>query len=190
MPPDKTAASNPCLSVRHPFFPLPFACGQWDFEPSPVAHWHLKTNASANSAMTASPPGSRLFQQLLLSYNLILYRTFETSVNILRHSMPPFSHHSPVHCESSPAPFAKSHLRCFPLLRSSFLLMKWRSLRSLPGADFPASTKSAPQKGTVNHGISSPDSTILVVAHRQPKVIVIIVHILTDRYLLAVRNRP
>ena len=37
----------------------------------------------------------------------------------------------------------KTHLRCFPLLRSSFLLMKWRSLRAFLAADFPASTKPA-----------------------------------------------
>ena len=40
----------------------------------------------------------------------------------------------------------KTHLRCFPLLRSSFLLMKWRSLRAFLAADFPASTKSAARK--------------------------------------------
>ena len=31
---------------------------------------------------------------------------------------------------SSPAPFTKARLRRFPLLRSSFLLIKWRSLRT------------------------------------------------------------
>ena len=44
----------------------------------------------------------------------------------------------------------KTHLRCFPLLRSSFLLMKWRSLRAFLVADFPASTKSATRKARVN----------------------------------------
>ena len=46
----------------------------------------------------------------------------------------------------------KTHLRCFPLLRSSFLLMKWRSLRAFLAADFPASTKSAARKARVNCG--------------------------------------
>ena len=51
---------------------------------------------------------------------------------------------------SSLAPFAKAHLRCFPLLRSSFLLIKWRSLRALLSSDFRASTESERRRVRVN----------------------------------------
>ena len=44
------------------------------------------------------------------------------------------------------APFAKTPLRGFPLLRSSFLLIERRSLRTFSQADFCASTKSAHEK--------------------------------------------
>jgi len=54
---------------------------------------------------------------------------------------------------SSPAPFAKSQLRCFPLLRSSLLLIPRRSLCSFPQADFHASMKSAHRKPQVNLNI-------------------------------------
>ena len=54
---------------------------------------------------------------------------------------------------SSPAPFAKSQLRCFPLLRSSLLLISRRSLCSFPQADFHASMKSAHRKPQVNLNI-------------------------------------
>ena len=50
----------------------------------------------------------------------------------------------------SPAPFAKPHLRCSPLLRSYFLLMRWRSLRMCIQTDFHASMKSARQNTRVN----------------------------------------
>ena len=40
----------------------------------------------------------------------------------------------------SAAPFAESHLRCFPLLRSWFLLMIWRSAHRWPQTDLCAST--------------------------------------------------
>ena len=51
---------------------------------------------------------------------------------------------------SSLAPFAKAHLRCFPLLRSSFLLIKWRSLRGFLCTDSHASMESAHKKPRVN----------------------------------------
>ena len=53
-------------------------------------------------------------------------------------------------CYCSLAPFAKAHLRCFPLLRSSFLLIKWRSLRALLSSDFRASTESELRRARVN----------------------------------------
>ena len=54
-------------------------------------------------------------------------------------------------CYSSHAPFAKARLRRSPLLRSSFLLIERRSLRTFSQADFCASTKAAHEKyeGTV-----------------------------------------
>ena len=51
---------------------------------------------------------------------------------------------------SSHAPFAKSRFQRSPLLRSSFLLMKWRSLRTFMQADFHASMKSAHKDVRVN----------------------------------------
>ena len=51
---------------------------------------------------------------------------------------------------SSPAPFAKTHLRCFPLLRGSFLLMRRRSLRMFMYPDFHASMKSVHKNIRVN----------------------------------------
>ena len=57
-------------------FHLP-ACGQWDSNPHgcPLAP---KTNASANSAMTAHRSGSRLFRlpKISLSYNSIIIPSF------------------------------------------------------------------------------------------------------------------
>ena len=52
---------------------------------------------------------------------------------------------------SSPAPFAIPRLQRSPLLRSSFLLIERRSLRTFSQADFCASTKAAHEKyeGTV-----------------------------------------
>ena len=47
----------------------------------------------------------------------------------------------------------KSQLRCFPLLRSSLLLISRRSLCSFPQADFHASMKSAHRKPQVNLNI-------------------------------------
>ena len=44
----------------------------------------------------------------------------------------------------------KAHLRCFPLLRSSFLLIKWRSLRGFLYTDSHASMESAYKKPQVN----------------------------------------
>ena len=52
--------------------------------------------------------------------------------------------------DSSPAPFAKSRFQRFPLLCSSFLLIKWRSLRTFLQADFHASMKSANMNVRVN----------------------------------------
>ena len=48
------------------------------------------------------------------------------------------------------APFAKPRFQRFPLLRSSFLLIKWRSLRIFMQADFHASMKSAHKNMRVN----------------------------------------
>ncbi len=48
------------------------------------------------------------------------------------------------------APFAKPRFQRSPLLRSSFLLMKWRSLRTFMQADFHASMKSAHKNVRVN----------------------------------------
>ena len=50
----------------------------------------------------------------------------------------------------SPAPFAKPHLRCSPLLRSSLLLIARRSLRIFMQTDFHASMKSVHKKIRVN----------------------------------------
>lgn len=58
----------------------------------------------------------------------------------------------------------------------------------LPGSRFSCKHEICSQKGTSELRHQLIDSTILVVAHGQPKVIVIIVHILADRYLLAVRT--
>ena len=58
----------------------------------------------------------------------------------------------------------------------------------LPGSRFSCKHEICSQKGTSELWHQLIDSTILVVAHGQPKVIVIIVHILADRYLLAVRT--
>ena len=51
---------------------------------------------------------------------------------------------------SSLAPFAKPRLRRSPLLRSSFLLIKWRSLRDFLYTDSHASMESAYKKPQVN----------------------------------------
>ena len=51
---------------------------------------------------------------------------------------------------SSPAPFAKTPLRGFPLLRSSLLLIERRSLRSFPCTDSHASMESVLSKLRVN----------------------------------------
>ena len=48
------------------------------------------------------------------------------------------------------APFAKPRFQRSPLLRSSFLLMKWRSLRTFMQADFHASMKSTHKNVRVN----------------------------------------
>ena len=53
-------------------------------------------------------------------------------------------------CYCSLAPFAKPPLRGSPLLRSSFLLIDWRSLRTFMQADFHASMKSAHKNVRVN----------------------------------------
>ena len=49
----------------------------------------------------------------------------------------------------SPAPFAKPRLRRSPLLRSSFLLIKWRSLRTVWGR-FSCEHEICPQTVRVN----------------------------------------
>ena len=51
---------------------------------------------------------------------------------------------------SSPAPFANTPLGGFALLRSSFLLIEWRSLRSFPRTDSHASMESVLRKLRVN----------------------------------------
>ena len=53
-------------------------------------------------------------------------------------------------CYCSHAPFAKAHLRCFPLLSQLFLLIEWRSLRTLLRSDFRASTESERRGVRVN----------------------------------------
>lgn len=49
-------------------------------------------------------------------------------------------------------------LRRSPLLRSSFLLIKWRSLRTLLSSDFRASTESEPRRMRVNCDIKKETS--------------------------------
>ena len=44
----------------------------------------------------------------------------------------------------------ESHLRCFPLLRSSLLLIKWRSLRDSVRASSHASMESVRTESRVN----------------------------------------
>ena len=56
------------------------------------------------------------------------------------------------------APFAKPPLRGSPLLRSSFLLISWRSLRTFMQADFHASMKSAHKNVRVNCNLPISDS--------------------------------
>ena len=58
------------------------------------------------------------------------------------------------------APFAKSRFQRFPLLRSSFLLMKWRSLRTFMQADFHASMKSAHKNVRVNSNLPGCNSCV------------------------------
>ena len=124
--PTKQQLQIPVFRFGIPFLLFHFlACGQWDSNPHgcPLAP---KTNASANSAMTAHRSGSRLFRlpNASLSYNLGIISNFENF------------------CQA-------------------FYGELWHQLV---------------------------DSTVLVVAHGQPEVIVIIVHILADRHLLAVRT--
>ena len=73
---------------------------------------------------------------------LYLFFLFPCSINSPPHRIP--ARHS------SHAPFAKSHLRCSPLRRNSFLLICWRSLRIFLQAGSHASMPPAHKNIRVN----------------------------------------
>ena len=110
--------------------------------------WDVQPRHSQNRAFSAFRCCAAALLRLQDAM-LIKWRSFHASMQIDSHASMK-SVHKDAWLGRSAAPFAKSRFQRFPLLRSSFLLIKWRSFHASMQADSHASMKSAYKDAWLN----------------------------------------